>query len=125
MDPLKLKEQDIMLKTGITQTTGLEGGEFRRTEKDIIISPLAIGKKDMIAHETGHQMLKTTTPGFIRSGKEVGYSSTDDKWKLDKDLTGEQREVAKNFVNIMKQCFKTSGKDCKCDDVTEFQEVEQ
>ena len=42
------------------------------------------------------------------------------KWKkdLDKDLTEEQREEAKNFGNIMSQCFETSGRNCACEDIS-------
>ncbi|MAH51372.1 hypothetical protein CMI37_36485 [Candidatus Pacearchaeota archaeon] len=41
------------------------------------------------------------------------------KWQkeLDKRWTGEQREEAKKFGKIMAQCFKTSGQDCKCDEI--------
>ncbi|MCR4284799.1 MAG: hypothetical protein NUV97_02005 [archaeon] len=47
---------------------------------------------------------------------------TDDdspKWQkeLDKDLSAEQKEIAKKFVDTMKQCFKTSGKDCACEEI--------
>lgn len=37
--------------------------------------------------------------------------------KLDKDLTKEQEKIAREFVGIMKECFKTSGKDCRCEDI--------
>jgi len=42
------------------------------------------------------------------------------KWqrRLDQDLTVEQEKTAKEFVNVMKQCFKTSGQDCACEDIT-------
>src|SRR3989344_4555365 len=41
------------------------------------------------------------------------------KWqkKLDRELTDEQREEAKKFGNIMKGCFETSGRDCKCEEI--------
>jgi|TARA_Y100000310_G_scaffold149698_1_gene149045 hypothetical protein len=47
---------------------------------------------------------------------------TDDnapKWqkKLDKDLTKEQEKIAREFVGVMKDCFKTSGQDCRCEDI--------
>jgi hypothetical protein len=40
------------------------------------------------------------------------------KWQKEmyKKLTKEQEE-AKNFAKIMKQCFKTSGQDCKCEEI--------
>jgi hypothetical protein len=37
--------------------------------------------------------------------------------KLHRDLTDEQKQEAKKFGNIMSQCFKTSGQDCKCEEI--------
>ena len=47
---------------------------------------------------------------------------TDDdapKWQkeLHKDLTDEQRKEARKFGDIMSKCFKTSGQDCKCEEI--------
>ena len=47
---------------------------------------------------------------------------TDDnapKWqkKLDRDLTEKQREETIKFGEIMSRCFKTSGKECQCDEI--------
>ena len=41
------------------------------------------------------------------------------KWKreLDKDLTAEQKEEAKKFASVMKECFKSSGETCRCDEI--------
>jgi hypothetical protein len=39
------------------------------------------------------------------------------KKKLDKDLTDDQKTIAKEFVSIMKDCFKTSGQDCRCEEI--------
>jgi len=41
------------------------------------------------------------------------------KWqkKLDKDLSAEQEKIAREFVNTMKQCFKTSGQNCACEEI--------
>ena len=36
---------------------------------------------------------------------------------LDKDLTNEQREEAKKFGRIMEECFKTSGQQCRCEEI--------
>lgn len=43
----------------------------------------------------------------------------DPKWqkKMYKELTKEQKEEAKKFAKIMKQCFKTSGQDCSCEEI--------
>lgn len=38
--------------------------------------------------------------------------------KLDHDLTEEQKQEARKFMEIMKQCFKTSGVECRCADIT-------
>ena len=48
---------------------------------------------------------------------------TDDdapEWQrdLDKELTKEQEKEAKEFFKIMNQCFKTSGTDCECDEIS-------
>ena len=42
------------------------------------------------------------------------------KWqqRLDKDLTDEQRQEAKDFFDIMIQCFETSGETCRCNDIS-------
>jgi len=40
------------------------------------------------------------------------------KKKLNEDLTNEQRNEAKKFGQIMSQCFKTSGQDCMCEDIS-------
>ena len=37
--------------------------------------------------------------------------------KLHEDLTDEQKQEAKKFGKIMSQCFKTSGQDCKCEEI--------
>ncbi len=47
---------------------------------------------------------------------------TDDdapRWqkRLHRELTAEQEKTAREFVQIMKQCFKTSGQDCRCEDI--------
>jgi hypothetical protein len=41
------------------------------------------------------------------------------KWQreLDADLTEEQEKIAREFVGVMKQCFKTSGQDCDCESI--------
>jgi hypothetical protein len=48
------------------------------------------------------------------------------KWqkRLDADLTESQKEKAKEFGEIMSQCFQTSGETCRCEDIsfTEFAE---
>jgi len=44
--------------------------------------------------------------------------------RLDKDLTDQQRVEAKEFGEIMVECFRTSGETCRCGDIsfTEFAE---
>lgn len=45
--------------------------------------------------------------------------------KLDKKLTKEQRDEAEKFGKIMSECFKTSGQQCRCDEIpfTDFAEA--
>ena len=41
------------------------------------------------------------------------------RWQreLDKDLTDEQKKEVKEFVGIMGECFETSGRQCRCEDI--------
>ena len=48
---------------------------------------------------------------------KVGEDEPEWKRKMHADLSKEQEKIAKDFVGIMKQCFKTSGKDCACEDI--------
>ena len=43
--------------------------------------------------------------------------SPDWQKKLDKELTNDQKEEAEKFGNIMADCFESSGKDCRCDEI--------
>ncbi|MEK6882880.1 MAG: hypothetical protein AABY22_24870 [Nanoarchaeota archaeon] len=38
--------------------------------------------------------------------------------RLDRQLTKEQEEEAKGFGVIMSECFKTDGKECRCEDIS-------
>lgn len=42
------------------------------------------------------------------------------RWQKDmnRKLTTEQEQEAKDFFDIMSQCFKTSGRECKCEDIS-------
>jgi len=42
------------------------------------------------------------------------------KWQrnLDKELTKEQEKEAKEFFEIMSQCLSTSGRECRCEDIS-------
>ncbi len=42
------------------------------------------------------------------------------KWqvKLHSELTGEQEKEAKVFFNVLSQCMRTSGRECKCEDIS-------
>ena len=44
------------------------------------------------------------------------------RWQreLDDDLTGEQRDAARKFGEVMSQCFRTQGKDCSCSELEEI-----
>ena len=37
--------------------------------------------------------------------------------KLHEDLTKDQQKIAKEFIEIMKECFKSSGQNCKCQEI--------
>jgi len=42
------------------------------------------------------------------------------RWQRDmnRELTAEQEKEAKEFFDIMSQCFETSGRECKCEDIS-------
>lgn len=44
--------------------------------------------------------------------------SPDWQQRLDRDLTEEQKKEAKEFFDIMLQCFETSGGTCRCEDIS-------
>jgi len=44
--------------------------------------------------------------------------SPDWQKKLHEDLTEDQRKEAKEFFEIMSQCFETSGENCRCEDIS-------
>ena len=48
---------------------------------------------------------------------QVGEDAPRWQRRLHRDLTADQKETAKEFVKIMKQCFKTSGQDCACEEI--------
>ena len=48
---------------------------------------------------------------------KIGDESPEWQKKLHGELTDEQEKVAKEFINTMKQCFKTSGQDCSCEEI--------
>lgn len=56
----------------------------------------------------------------VEYSKVCDFKDDAPKWKrqLDEDLTEEQRGEAKKFGQIMSQCFQTSGRDCKCGDIS-------
>lgn len=52
----------------------------------------------------------------IEYGKLCRTEDESPKWqkKLDRHLTDQQRDEAKNFGRIMEECFRTSGQNCDC-----------
>jgi len=51
---------------------------------------------------------------------ELCHANDDDpEWQIELDdkLTKEQREEALKFGEIMSECFKTSGRECRCNDI--------
>ena len=56
----------------------------------------------------------------VEYSKVCDFKDDAPKWKKDlaKDLTEEQRKEAKEFGTIMSQCFKTSGRNCDCEDIS-------
>ena len=48
---------------------------------------------------------------------KTGEDSPNWQQDLDKELTAEQAEEAKNFHGIITSCFATDGKNCRCDDI--------
>ncbi|MEK6840858.1 MAG: hypothetical protein AABX79_02805 [Nanoarchaeota archaeon] len=56
---------------------------------------------------------------------KTGEDASDWQKKLDRKLTEEQRQEAIKFGEIMSECFKTSGQECRCEEIpfTEFAET--
>jgi hypothetical protein len=48
---------------------------------------------------------------------KTGDNNPEWQKKLDRDLTGEQREEAQKFGRIMQQCFETAGQQCACEEI--------
>ena len=49
---------------------------------------------------------------------KTGDDAPEWKKKLHKTLTAEQEKEAREFGDIMSECFKTSGNDCRCEDIS-------
>lgn len=49
---------------------------------------------------------------------KINDDSPDWQKKLHRDLTEEQKQEAKEFFEIMSQCFETSGETCRCEDIS-------
>lgn len=63
------------------------------------------------------EQLSKLDPSSYYETCNSGDDSPNWQKKLDRKLTGEQKEEAKNFGEIMRSCFKTSGRDCKCEEI--------
>ncbi|MFH1631309.1 MAG: hypothetical protein ABIA21_03785 [Candidatus Aenigmatarchaeota archaeon] len=56
----------------------------------------------------------------IQYGKICVANESNSRWQktLDKELTDEQKKEAKEFGDILSECFETSGQTCRCDDIS-------
>ena len=66
--------------------------------------------------------LSTVDPLEYSRVCKIENDSADWKKKLNQELTAQQKQDAQKFSDIMSQCFKTSGQQCKCEEIpfTEF-----
>jgi len=108
----------------------LEGDEWKDV-KGIIDENLKTEDKIALAAKISNKIKELCeTLSDIDPLEYSKLCKTDDnapEWqkKLDKELTEEQKKEAKNFGKIMSECFKTSGKECNCEEIPfpEFAEV--
>jgi hypothetical protein len=86
--------------------------EIIEKERSIATAAEIAGKIDNLCRE-----LSELDPELFYENCRIGDEGP--KWQKEmyKDLTKEQKQEAKKFANIMKQCFKTSGQDCKCEEI--------
>jgi len=126
------KEVDPAKKDEAVKSIFLVKETIRELEKDIpeedktdfvegvIEQEESIGTAVEIANKI-KELCQTLSEVDPEKYKEVCKSDDDSpKWqkKLDGKLTDEQRKEAKEFGKIMEQCFKTSGQDCRCEDIS-------
>lgn len=90
-------------------------------KEEAIVTSVEISKKIKELCETLSKLDPLEYSRICQTGDE------DPDWhkKLDKDLTEEQRQEAIKFGEIMSQCFRTSGQQCRCEEIPfkEFSEM--
>lgn len=95
-------------------------------QKELVDDVLDRSKKIVTAIETNFQIkklcesLSKSNPLEYSRSLCVKIDDNSQSWmkELNKDLTQEQKDEAINFADIMGECFKTSGKQCKCEDIS-------
>src|SRR3989344_142070 len=88
-------------------------GEIIKKEESIIAAAEIAGKiKDLCVQLAGLDP--------VQYSKVCQIDDDAPKWKkrLNDDLTKEQKEEARKFGKIMSECFRTSGQECKCEEIS-------
>jgi hypothetical protein len=98
---------------------GLPPGERGKFVSDIMSSEHRIATAAEIAGKIKELCTQLSELDPFEYSKMCRTGDDSPKWqkRLDRDLSEEQEEIAKEFVGIMKDCFKTSGQDCRCEDI--------
>lgn len=123
VDPDKREEA---LRSAAAIRNALEGiqenipeGERDEFVKDVIDREGRIATAAEIAHKIKELCLQLSDLDLLEYGRMCKSGEDSPNWqkKLDKDLTEEQIKEAKKFGKIMEQCFKTSGQNCRCEEI--------
>ncbi len=91
-------------------------GIVKKEESILTASDIASKIKELC------KILSTVDPLEYSRVCKIENDSADWKKKLNQELTDQQKQDAQKFSDIMSQCFKTSGQQCKCEEIpfTEF-----
>ena len=97
----------------------LPPGERGRFVSDIISQEHSIALAAEIASKIRDLCIQLAELDPLEYSRMCRTNEDAPKWHrdLDKDLSEEQEKIAREFVEIMKECFETSGQDCRCDDI--------
>ncbi|MBU0760905.1 MAG: hypothetical protein KJ858_04395, partial [Nanoarchaeota archaeon] len=123
IDPEKIKEAQKSSYTIKKTLKELEGDIPEEYKNDFVTNTLEREEGIRTAVEISSKIkelcVQLAELDPMEYSKMCKFDDDAPKWqkKLDKDLSAEQEKVAKEFVNVMKNCFKSSGQDCACEDI--------
>ena len=123
IDPEKIKEAQKSSYTIKKTLSELEGDIPEEYRNDFVTNTLEREEGIRTAVEISSKIkelcVQLAELDPMEYSKMCKFDDDAPKWqkKLDKDLSAEQEKVAKEFVNVMKNCFKSSGQDCACEEI--------